>query len=287
MTSASITITPFERQYRRAVDDLLFHSYQLHTHMDWYDPMDWLIRYPAPVRLAWQGGRLAGLIALSNPLNHASWLRVVALNDYAPSHSIMAAMWHDILPELRSLGVRTVWLLIMRNWIKGYLRELDFTFVEDVITLERHSTLLPDLPLAPVTIRAFQQQDVLAVTEIDQAAFLTPWQMTLDEIRQAQRVAEIATVAEINQQVVGFQISTLYRDGAHLARLAVSPQTQGRGVGSILLHDLLRRFTQRQIASITVNTQISNLRSQRLYRTFGFHRNGYDLPVWSFSLSGR
>lgn len=287
MTSTSITISPFERQHRREVDDLLFHSYQLHTHMDWYDPMDWLIRSRVPVRLAWQGGRLAGLLAVSHPLDGASWLRIVALNDYAPSHAIMAAMWQDVIPELRHLGVQSVWLLVMRNWIKSYLRELEFHFVEDVVTLERQSALLPDMPPLPVSVRAFLPQDADAVTAIDQAAFTTPWQMTLEEIRQAQRIAEVATVAEMNQQVVGFQISTLYRDGAHLARLAVSPQYQGQGIGSVLLHDLLRRFTQRRIPSITVNTQISNLRSQRLYRAFGFQRNGYDLPVWSISLAGR
>jgi len=62
MTSASLIITSLERYHRRAIDDLLFHSYQVHTHLDWYEPVEWLDRQRVPVRLAWQGDRLAGLL---------------------------------------------------------------------------------------------------------------------------------------------------------------------------------------------------------------------------------
>jgi RimJ/RimL family protein N-acetyltransferase len=35
---------------------------------------------------------------------------------------------------------------------------------------------------------------------------------------------------------------------------------------------------------MSVNTQAHNLASQRLYRHFGFRRNGYDPPVWSLDI---
>ena len=51
-----------------------------------------------------------------------------------------------------------------------------------------------------------------------------------------------------------------------------------------LLIDLLRRFERRSVRAMTVNTQSSNLRSQRLYTGFGFERTGYDLPVWTVEI---
>ena len=87
-----------------------------------------------------------------------------------------------------------------------------------------------------------------------------------------------------NDAIIGYQISTVYRDGAHLARLAVDPAVQGQGVGKALLADTLRRFFRRGVYSMTVNTQASNGRSQRLYHQFNFERNGNDLPVWSIRL---
>jgi hypothetical protein len=35
---------------------------------------------------------------------------------------------------------------------------------------------------------------------------------------------------------------------------------------------------------MTVNTQITNVRSQHLYTGYGFERTGYDLPVWMVKL---
>ena len=43
---------------------------------------------------------------------------------------------------------------------------------------------------------------------------------------------------------------------------------------------MLRHFWRRGVYGVTVNTQDSNLASQRLYAKFGFARTGYDLPVW-------
>jgi ribosomal protein S18 acetylase RimI-like enzyme len=281
-----IVTTPFERQHQPAVDDLLFHSYQVHTHLDWFEASEWLNRYPVPARLAWQGERLEGVMAVSHPLNGTSWLRVAALHDYAPAHSVMAALWESLLPELRALAIRSVSVLITRNWISGYLRELEFGFVENVVTLERSGTLLPNLPDAAVTIRPVQPDDIQRITQIDQLAFPPPWQMSLDDIQQAYRIAAVSTVAERNRAVVGYQLSTLYRDGAHLARLAVDPTCESQGIGSQLVLEVIQRFLRRRISSITVNTQASNLRSQHLYQRFSFRRNGYDLPVWQFDLLG-
>ena len=89
----------------------------------------------------------------------------------------------------------------------------------------------------------------------------------------------------IEEAIVGYQMSTLYFDGAHLARLAVTPRVQGQRVGSALVEDMLGHFHQRGVQTMTVNTQQSNAISQQLYERQGFRRNGYDLPVWICSLT--
>jgi ribosomal protein S18 acetylase RimI-like enzyme len=72
----------------------------------------------------------------------------------------------------------------------------------------------------------------------------------------------------------------VYFEGAHLARLAVDPRAQGMGVGAALLNGALRHFARRGLNVMTVNTQHSNDRSQRLYLRAGFRHNGYNMPVW-------
>ena len=252
--------------------------------MDWYDPLEWLERFDAPVRLAWQGQQLVGLLAASLPVNGASWLRLAVLHDRVLAHQVFAALWHDLAEALIGMGTEQVHSLIARPWIKPQISKLGFHFVEDVITLQRNGSYVPVETAQNVTIRPSQPKDLLSIVEIDDAAFSPPWQMTARELQQALDVAAVCTVAEHNQRIVGYQISTVYSDDAHLARLAVAPWLQGQGIGALLLDNLLQHFSRRHITTMTVNTQISNIRSQRLYRRFGFYRNGNDLQVWSITL---
>jgi ribosomal-protein-alanine N-acetyltransferase len=131
-----------------------------------------------------------------------------------------------------------------------------------------------------ITVRLVRAEDLPTLAQVDQAAFAPPWQMTFSELRQAERVSAICTVALYQERIVGYQLSTLYFDGAHLARLAVLPEMQGKGIGGLLLSDVLRYFSRRGVFVMTVNTQSSNEVSQRLYMRFGFRHNGYNLPVW-------
>jgi ribosomal protein S18 acetylase RimI-like enzyme len=118
------------------------------------------------------------------------------------------------------------------------------------------------------------------MTRVDHAAFSPPWQLSLSDLRQAMRLAASCTVATLDERIVGYQLSTRHRESGHLARLAVEPNLQGGGVGGAMLNRLLMYFHERSVHIVTVNTQETNTRSQRLYNYYGFFRNGYDLPVW-------
>jgi ribosomal protein S18 acetylase RimI-like enzyme len=237
------------------------------------------------VRLAWQNTRLLGVLATSAPLNHTCWVRLASVADHTDAPVLLKLLWDDLQIELRRLGIQTVALLLIRNWLTAYAPALGFHFVEEIITYRRPELAIPavDAP-SDLNIRLTEPEDLPDMIALDNRAFVPPWQMDGDDLRQAERISASCTVAQINGEIIGYQLSTLYFDGSHLARLAVAPQAQGKGVARALLADVLRRFERRGVRSMTVNTQSSNLRSQRLYTGFGFERNGYDLPVWMMNL---
>jgi ribosomal-protein-alanine N-acetyltransferase len=284
MVLTQLTLTPYQRRYLQPIRDLLFRSHSVHTHLDWHETDQWLESQQVPMRLAWQNGRLVGVLATSLPLNDTCWIRLAAVQDNADQTGILSALWNDLLPELRGLGVRLAALLAVRDWITDFAPNLAFHYVEDIVTLARSSRMIPDLPPHHLTLRPAETPDLDNMSYIDQAAFSPPWQLASDELRQAYRISASCIVALQDTQIVGYQLSTLYFDGAHLARLAVLPDMQGQGIGGVLLDDLLRRFFRRGVFSMTVNTQASNLHSQHLYRRYGFRPNGYDLPYWTATL---
>ncbi|MDX1994745.1 MAG: GNAT family N-acetyltransferase [bacterium] len=281
----SYTITPYERRYRQPTLDLIFHSVRVHTHLDWHETGQWLDLQEATVWLAWADSRLAGVMAVSTPMSGTCWLRLVALRDDVPAASVLGALWEALNPTLQQWGVHVVALLIVNDWLVNHVPALGFRYDEDIVTLRRDGTELPPLRPVAVTVRSAGHEDLQRMTEVDQTAFAAPWQLTLGDLRQARRIAATCTVALHEGEIVGYQLSTLYRQSGHLARLAVMPTLQGVGVGSTLLDDLIRRFLRRGVRTITVNTQASNHRSQRLYARYQFERNGYDLPVWTAEIT--
>jgi ribosomal-protein-alanine N-acetyltransferase len=119
------------------------------------------------------------------------------------------------------------------------------------------------------------------MVDVDHAAFSPLWQLSYSDLFHAQRIATRCTLAVKHDRIIGYQLSTMYRQTGHLARLAVLPEHQGTGVGAALLDNLIRYFIGRSVRTLTVNTQGTNTRSQRLYTRSGFRRNGYDLAVWT------
>jgi ribosomal-protein-alanine N-acetyltransferase len=85
--------------------------------------------------------------------------------------------------------------------------------------------------------------------------------------------------------VIGYQLSTRNSLGVHLARLAVRPAVQGKGVGYALVADLIQQVRRRGISHLTVNTQSDNATSLALYQRMGFRETGERYPVYQLHVS--
>jgi ribosomal protein S18 acetylase RimI-like enzyme len=84
--------------------------------------------------------------------------------------------------------------------------------------------------------------------------------------------------------VIGYQLSTKNPLGAHLARLGVKPEAQGRGVGSMLVSHLIQALGANQLGRLSVNTQADNTASLSLYKKLGFVRTGEHFPVFVYPI---
>jgi ribosomal protein S18 acetylase RimI-like enzyme len=127
-----------------------------------------------------------------------------------------------------------------------------------------------------------KSDDLPMVADLDAAAFGPFWANSLDALQRACAQSIHATVAEDDAGIIGYQISTGNPFGAHLARLAVRPEAQGRGVGSALIDGLIRHLGVRSTFSLSVNTQSNNVASLALYKKWGFAQTGEYFPVFAY-----
>jgi ribosomal-protein-alanine N-acetyltransferase len=129
-----------------------------------------------------------------------------------------------------------------------------------------------------------QDADMPAVARVDLAAFGQFWHNTENVLQRARLQCASATVAEDDTGVIGYQLSTKNPLGAHLARLGVRPESQGRGVGTALVSQLIQSFDATQLSRLSVNTQADNIASLSLYKKMGFVRTGEQFPVFVFPI---
>lgn len=277
------TIRPVEEKDRTQIASLTHFSPNVHRHLDWRSPTDW-IGHPPYLTLDHDGKLLAAL-SCAPDLPEIAWIRVFVCTSAYSYQQAWDQLWPQSAAFLRNISVRQLAAIPIQKWFRILLETAGFERLHDIVTLAWDYKGEPTRSETnPVTVREMVLDDLDRVREIDNFAFDTLWQHSKDLIELAYAQAEFATVAMQKDSILGYQISTATQYGAHLARLAVHPEAQGKGVGFQLLRDLQNACWQSERYRISVNTHDTNHRSLALYRKAGFKPSPESYPVFIHNL---
>ena len=120
-------------------------------------------------------------------------------------------------------------------------------------------------------------ENIGRLIEIDRAIIDEEGTWTLDNfLMELNHKWDYSRVAFIDNRIVGFVICSIKADNLHIHRLAVSPEYQGRGVGTSLIEHLFINCNEHNIKYVTVKSKKTNEKSQRFYERRGFKRIGTD-----------
>lgn len=261
---------------------LLAQTSNRHLHLDWYAAYELLEDRPS--LLALEEDRAVALLACPPDPAGIGWIRYFAVREGTPVQPVWEVLWKKILTIAPAEQISTIAALLTHSWFTSILLAAGFTERTEVIFLERRGGLAQvDLPLH-ATLRTMASDDLEAVACVDRDSFQPLWQHSLRALTAAYQLSSLASVIEVDQRVVAYQISTSSALGAHLARLAVEPNSQGQGLARALVTHALRNFEHRGIDRMSVNTQADNPRSQILYGKLGFTSTGQRFPVLTFDI---
>src|SRR5258708_7458360 len=228
-------IPHYARHDRRDLMSLLHYDQYLHIHLDWNTVDEWINEPGTPIFLAREGQKTVGVMAASQPLGDASWLRLIALRPDVDASSLLASLWATLKGHLIEMGTRVVAILALRPWVEPYAAEMGFAPGNTIVTLRREGSPAPAAPRSDVRIHMGHWRETPTVVRIDHAAFDPIWRLNEGSLRQAARSSARFTLAELDGQMVAYQISMLYSQAAHLSRLAPPPGKQGQGIAATLL----------------------------------------------------
>ncbi len=271
---------PAEQSDQPQLRQVLDHAEYVYYHLDWSSPLDWLGRQPFWVAEDRLGIRAA--LALIEEPRGIAWLRIYGCRQAVDPRDHWQVLLENCLSRFDPNQPPTIAALGLKEWLIPLLQGSGFHYHQSIVTLYCDLESKNDDFQIPhfVFIRPMEEEDLPVVASIDQQAFEPIWQNSLPQIEISHQRARYATVAEIENQVVGFQISTASLFSIHLARLAVHPSFMRQRIGYALVADLIRRCRRDKWWELSVNTQDNNQASLSLYQKMGFERSEQNFSVW-------
>jgi ribosomal protein S18 acetylase RimI-like enzyme len=272
-------------QVRRAVPEdhaqiasLNSHEATIHRHLDWRSPLDWL---GSPNYWVLEdGNRISAAFSCPEDPPNIAWIRLFGYLPHLSGPEAWQALWNICLSEMARSSRTQVASIVVKQWFQTLLLSSGFQPKQDIVLLELKSENYKSFTMpGEIIIRPMQDEDMQAVSQLDLDAFGSFWHNSYDSMKRAYALAVYASVAVDVSGVIGYQLSTGNPFGAHLARLAVRPQAQGRGIGAALVSDLVHKLDNNHLARLSVNTQADNAASLSLYKKLGFTRTGEHFPV--------
>jgi len=209
-----------------------------------------------------------------------AWVRLAALDDGLDVGEWLNLALPPILDRLRRRGTQKLAWMDYGGWAGPHLGTRDFNRLTEVMTLDKLDRALPDTISTRARVRSASDADIPAVVAVDRAAFTPHWWHSEATVHRSAAASSYFAVAELAGGVVGHAEGVLHLPTAHINRIAVHPDHQSHGIGTLLLHDALPTLWQYGAERVTLNTQTDNHYSQRLYRRFGFEPTGDLVSAW-------
>ena len=133
----------------------------------------------------------------------------------------------------------------------------------------------------PIRIREMNIYDIPEIFDLGEKVFSTEFSniyRTWDEYEVTNAFitdGDFSLVAELDEQIVGFALGTVYEKGTawnygHVLWLGVDPDLHQKGVGSKLLKALKNKFIDAGARIMIVDTQSKNTKALSFFHKHGF-----------------
>jgi ribosomal-protein-alanine N-acetyltransferase len=167
--------------------------------------------------------------------------------------------------------------------------EIGFRHLERVVILRRSLHRLDELPdvsgLPKLEIRRAGIPDLDVLVRADNLSFPWLWWNSRREFEVYHDLPDVHIyMAYLAGDPVGYASFTMYDGWAHLDRIAVVSDKQGKGLGAIQLAYTLRLMARMGASHVALSTQLSNTQSHKLYERFGFSRTGDKMDFYGLKL---
>lgn len=119
-------------------------------------------------------------------------------------------------------------------------------------------------------IRPMTEEDLDKVLMIENTSFISPWNKEQFLYELNDNPYAVLMVAEYQGIICGFIDFWITFDVAQLNQIAVHEALRRKGIGEILLLDMINRVSEQEVTKITLEVRTYNEKAISLYKKHGF-----------------
>ena len=279
--NSDISIRPATKEDAPGIAALLNYKHRVHRHLDWKTPLELLGTEPFWV-IMHQDVPVAALACQQDPPGIA-WVRFFACIPRLKMDQAWQALFQKTLESFADNPPDKIVSVSISDWFETLLVKNQFKICQHIVVLAWQQPGLRERKINKnLVIKTMTEEDLEEVSFVDQSAFKPLWQHSLENLKNAFQATAYSSIAVLDGEIVGYQISSASLYNTHLARLAVNPECQRQGIGQALVMDLIQWSMKSGIFLVTVNTQQDNKASLSLYHKMGFQETGDIFPVFIY-----
>ena len=134
---------------------------------------------------------------------------------------------------------------------------------------------MPDEIKNWIKIRRAKAEDTETLWELDKRCFSLPWSREDFARDLNDNILSTYLVAEADSMIIADVGIWVVLDECHIMTIAVEPDWQKQGIGTMLMLEILRYAREAGATSYTLEVRRSNKAAIALYEKFGFTISGY------------
>lgn len=134
--------------------------------------------------------------------------------------------------------------------------------------------------MSSITIRRMAEADLEIISSIERDVFTDPWSLNAFKTDLNNDMA-LPMVAEFENKIVGYSNIYIVAGKAQIANFAVAPGFRNRGVGRLLMNEIVDRAEEKKCRVIFLEVRESNTPALELYKSYGFNAAGQRKDYYS------
>ncbi|MCH5180036.1 MAG: ribosomal protein S18-alanine N-acetyltransferase [Erysipelotrichales bacterium] len=119
-------------------------------------------------------------------------------------------------------------------------------------------------------IRPMKEEDLDKVLAIENNSFISPWNREQFLYELNDNPYAVLMVADFEGVICGFIDFWITFDVAQLNQIAVHEGLRRKGIGEVLLTDMINRVSEQEVTKITLEVRTHNEKAIALYQKHGF-----------------